>query len=267
MRPVRLLRIAWDPETWVPTAIYDNSGRTKLFTVTMPAFTHLKPYHAPWKTPKDGIRANFYEYQEHGKDDIPWTAVVPHLRLSGYAAGNPPAEDLEWEVASAQLNKQKWDVKIYRPSATPGNIPVIARTPDNVLDEVPNVKASLDHLSWRSPVSRGALYWRWPGATSATVYDNLRICFDVYERPVAAHLDRYPPGSGGRSSAQDKPIGFDLRPILAPKVKEKDGRCPDGEMSRFAVFADVGDELLAEILMGWIVLCAQSRRHDQIPSD
>ena len=37
---------------------------------------------------------------------------------------------------------------------------------------------------------------------------------------------------------------------------EKDRRLSEGVMTRFAVFADMSEELLAEMLMGFTVLCA-----------
>lgn len=268
MKPKRILRIAWDANTWVPTAIYDASAKTKLFTVTMPAFTNVKAPHS-WRNPNPGIHPNFYEYNQ-GKDDAPWTAAAPHLRLSGYASGGV-SQSLEWEVACARLYKATWETNLYRPAASSSVVP-IASTPETRIEEVPNVKCVFkpgrsEELSWRSLVSKGALYWRWPGGTASNHYTSFRVCFDVYERPVAAHLNNYPPGTAGKNSAQSKPTLFSLNDILAPKQIEKDGRSAEGSLSRFALYVDASGELLAEMLMGFIVLCAQSRRFDQIPSD
>lgn len=115
-------------------------------------------------------------------------------------------------------------------------------------------------------MSKGQLYWRWPGATTHNS-QGLFICFDVYERPVAAHLDAYPPGPVANFARQDTPKYFTQNDKPAPHEVEKDGRRSERVMMRFAVFADMSEELLAEMLMGFIVLCAQNKRRDTIPAD
>lgn len=253
----------------MPTAIYDAPGKTKLFTVTTPAFTNPNAPSSLFK-PNRGTRPNFYEYNKD-KDDAPWTAAALHLRLLGYASGGV-SQSLEWEVACAQLYKSTLDAQLYRPT-TSSTVAPIASTPGSRIEEAPNVKCvfklgRVEELSWRSSVTKGALFWRLPGAlTSNSSTTSLCICFDVYERPVAAHPDSFPPGTIYKNSALSKPTSFSFDDIPAPKEIGKDGRSAEGSLSRFALYADVSDELLAEILMGFIVLCVQSRRYDQIPSD
>jgi len=83
-----MLHVAWDSDTWVPTAIYDELGTTKLFTITMPAFTTRT--HPPKRgTIKPGIRPDFYDF-ETATDDAPWSAAKLHLRLSRFSEAVVP---------------------------------------------------------------------------------------------------------------------------------------------------------------------------------
>ena len=272
-RPVRLIRIAWNPETWVPTAIYNDDGTTKLFTVTMPAFVDTR-------TPTMGklpisVNRDFLPYKGKagfgGKKDEPaWDTSNPHIRLCSVSSatesdGNA-APCKETEVTSARLFEHDWQAQIFRP------VDEASSTSGEEQQEVPNIALNIERsqntMTWRSTASRGQLTWRWPGTTAMSCHTHVRICFDVYERPVAAHIDGYPAGTRSKRSAVSPPgQGYTWRGLQSPVIPappdvSADGREPTGTLSRMALYADVNDDLLAEMLMGFIIMCAQARRYD-----
>jgi hypothetical protein len=283
LRPTRILRIAWNPETWVPTSIYDDDGTTKLFAVTMPAFAQRAEQannssldSKPPRVVRDFLPFQggpMYDRQKHEKQ---WDPSKPHIRLAGFADTDPP---LEWEVATARMYSGGWETQIFTPSPIADS--TLPTTPTLPRHQVPNVtvhvEVAANEFTWRSPASIGQLTWRWPGTTSMSCYGHIRVLFDVYERPVAAHIDSYPAGTHAKNTAPSLPSPGRIlgggtaatdRVIEAPtEFNPVDGRHAKGSLTRLALYADLSEELLAELLIGFAVLCAQARRFDVIPRD